>query len=466
MKNINTISVEEDAAMPSVDAAQTGEVIECMRVEDGCDDATAAATAAAIINCRVVGVGGVGEDNGDLGVEADDDDDDEAEEDEDDDDADDNDAVRDIVDELQQQHRQLLKDQQQLLQQQQQQQQQKLDEQQDLREQENTQQRGHLTYENANDYELDSDMICDVQMSANEMEVSSTVITNSNSDDSVNELNMMAGNSRLESTAGIGSSVGNVTIQLSTSPPTSIGHLQQQQHQQHQQQQQQQQQSQPTQPATERQTLSIGWWPNTTAAAYRATIGADAAANPTTTALLTQPQVPTVSASPTHQQQQHQLQVQQQLQRFQQQQQQQQQQHTQHMPAFQSLATQAQTNAAKYISKQMNLITMSRAANAATVGSAAASIASVAIPAGTAVSTYPPFSNAITNATRAAELIANAAASVSNASTSNVSVANVLKGLTAAGIPSTIAQQRPTNKLPTTAKGRKTVNNYRPVPLI
>lgn len=147
VKNLNTISVG-DVAMPSVEATQTEEVVQCIGVE-GDDDA------AAILNCGAVSAGvnvsdGDRDDNGVIGLEADEDDDDEAEEEdeEDDDDPDDSDAVRDIVDELQQQHRQLLKEQQQQLQQQQ-----RLEEQQHLQEQENIEQRGHLTYEQA-EYEV------------------------------------------------------------------------------------------------------------------------------------------------------------------------------------------------------------------------------------------------------------------------------------------------------------------------
>lgn len=107
---------------------------------------------------------------------------------------------------------------------------------------------------------------------------------------------------------------------------------------------------------------------------------------------------------------------------------------------------------------------MSRGANAGAVAGANASIASVTIPPGAAVSTYPPFSSAIANSTRAAELIVNAASNISNVSASNVNVANAnaIKGLTPAGIPTTIAQQRPANKLPTGGKGRKTVNKLPP----
>nr|XP_014092079.1 polycomb protein Asx isoform X2 [Bactrocera oleae] len=549
VKNMNTLSVE-DAHMPSMDATQADEVVECMAVGG---DEEAVAAQVAIANCRAVGVVGEGDEhaNVDGNIRTEDvEDDDEAEEedeDDDDDDADDNDAVRDIVDELQQQHRQLLKDQQQQQQQQQLQHQQQLEEQQELRETENQEHRGHLTYEHS-DYELDTDMICDVQMSANEMEVSSTVITNSNSDDSVNELHMGGGgNSRLD---------GNVTIQLSAHSPATIGHLHQQQQaqhaqsqqptterqntpqrqilldtngqiignflvqhqqqqqqqlehqqqllqqatqqftfqaaqpqqqqqqtptialstQQHIQQQQQQQQQQHTQKShhtlsTIRKAIEL----STNGQHYLSPGGITAQQHigqqlvlqqqaPQQRHFLTQPQVPTVSAatncnmvtaSPT-QQQQHQIHVQQQLQRFQQQQQQ-----PPPMPAFQSLATQAQNNPTKYLSKPMNLITMSRGTNAGTVANANASIASVTIP---SVSTYPPFSSTIANSARATELIVNAASNMSNVSTSNVSVANTnaIKGLTPAGIPTTIAQQRPASKLPTGGKGRKTVNKLPP----
>ncbi|XP_050327202.1 polycomb protein Asx isoform X2 [Bactrocera neohumeralis] len=564
VKNMNTLSVE-DAPMPSVDVTQDNEVVECMAV--GGEEDTMAAQAA-VVNCRAVDVIGEGvehgEVDGDIRTEDVEDDDEAEEEDEDDndDDADDNDAVRDIVDELQQQHRQLLKDQQQQQQQQQQlQHQQQLEEQQELREPEH---RGHLTYEHS-DYELDSDMVCDVQMSTNEMEVSSTVITNSNSDDSVNELHMGgSGNSRLD-----GNGVGNVTIQLSAHSPATIGHLHQQQQQQqaqhpqsqqptterqntpqrqilldtngqiignflvqHQQQQQQQhlehqqqllhhatqqftfQTAQPQQQQTPTIALSTQQQQqqqhaqkshhtlstirkaielSTNGQHYLSPGGITAQQHigqqlvlqqqaPQQRHFLTQPQVPTVSAatncnmvtaSPNQhqqqQQQQHQIHVQQQLQRFQQQQhqqqQQQQQQPTPPMPAFQSLAAQAQANPTKYISKPMNLITMSRGTSAGTVAGANSSIASVAIPPGSAVSTYPPFSSAIANSARnAAELIVNSTPNISNVSTSNVSVTNTnaIKGLTPAGIPTTIAQQRPANKLPTGGKGRKTVNKLPP----
>ncbi|XP_067628505.1 uncharacterized protein [Eurosta solidaginis] len=76
----------------------------------------------------------------------------------------------------------------------------------------------HLTYEHA-DYELVSDLVCDVQMASKKMEV-----TNSNSDDSINEIQMGCSIHRIDGSSNGSISVNTVPIQLNSASPVSIGH--------------------------------------------------------------------------------------------------------------------------------------------------------------------------------------------------------------------------------------------------
>ncbi|KAL9916157.1 transcriptional regulator additional sex combs isoform 1-T10 [Glossina fuscipes fuscipes] len=451
----------------------------------------------------------------------------------------DNSAVKVIVGELQQQHQQLM----QLQQQQHQQQangaplqmtaQRPLDAQYLQHQHQQEPSEPHSQPPQLNDYigELSTEVMCEVPMSAAEMEVSSTVLTSSNSNDSTNDISLCSSNSSSVSLNASGSlnqappNLSRLPTQTIQNPPQQrqilvdsngqiIGNflLQQQQQQQHQQsqqhlQQQHQQQQQLLQQAAQQFTFQAAQQQHavSTLAArqqqqqqqqqqhqhqmankmlpvVRKSFELNTNGQPhfLTGSGSVQPSTPVppqASIEATHQQlqqysmpqqhqtqqrnflpnpapqsnssppgpqnlltnhQQQQLQLQQQLHQLQQQQQQ--------LNTFQTLTTQTQhqqhqqqqTNSLattpKYISKQLSIISMPARSSVAST--------TVAIPS-TATSAAPHALNAF------------------NAVLNNSSAANVLKALPPSGVPTTIAQQRPSVKVPSN-KGRKTTSKLPP----